>query len=169
MAISYNLVWGPPVTADQLVATFLALAVDGGVLPPTAQSSELTGDGVVLRAGMWCRSGAARPSNVPWPPPVEEDFGVVRSCWVVFRENGDLDRFRQRDEMIWLIAGLLQRLPGDMALHYENEIMWMVRRNGQLYVSERDVNWPAERLALVPPPYQRARLRFSDVPDPDRG
>jgi hypothetical protein len=109
---------------------------------------------------MWCRVTTARPR--PFPDALEEEFGIVHTCWVVFREDGDHDRFGQRDQMVWMVAGLLGRLPADAALHYQYEVLWLVRKEGRLVVNERDDIWTPGRLAMLPSPYERAALAFAD-------
>lgn len=162
MAISFSLDWGPPVTGEQLAAEFIALGRQGDLLPPDRSVDDLKGDGVLLRGGTWCRAGAAEPREEPWPDPLEEAFGIRRDSWAVFREQGDQDRQHLRDEMAWLVAGLLVRLPGDAALHFQYEVLWLVRREGRLQVSDRDDIWPERRLAMLPQPFERVPLRFDD-------
>lgn len=120
------------------------------------------GDGVLLRGGTWCRAGAAVPSEEPWPDPLEEAFGIKQTSWAVFREQGEQDRQHQRDEMVWLVAGLLARLLGDAALHFQYEVLWLVRRDGRVLVNDRDDIWTPDRLAMLGQPYERVPLRFSD-------
>lgn len=162
MAISYRLVWGAPSGADDVADGIVRLAGPAEVLQAGTAPDDLMGEGVVLRAGMWCRAGTARPREVPWPDQLEADFGLVETCWVVFREDGDRDRTWQQDEMVWLVSGLLATLVGDVALHFQYEVLWLVRQGGRLVVNERDDIWTPPRLAMLPGPYERAPLAFED-------
>ena len=165
MAIDFHLELGAPATPERVAGELLALAVEGGLLPAGTEATDLLGPGAVLRAGAWCKVVAAN-NPFPWPPPVEADFGIVRTCWVAFRLDLRSDAVRpQQDEMVWLCSGLLARLPGDAALHSDYEVLWLLRKEGRLLVSDRDDIWTAERLAMLPQPYERAHLAFSDVPD----
>ena len=57
---------------------------------------------------------------------------------------------------MWLIAGLLDRIPGDALLHRDLESAWLVRKDGDLILDESDEAWPQQRLAALGPPYRRA-------------
>lgn len=161
MAVSYHLEFAAPVTVERLAARFVALATRNGLLPAEASADDLTGDGVVLRAGMWCRAVEARPRTVPWPTPLEEDFGIVATCWTVFRVDSNRGPVpAQQDEMVWLCAGILAGIEGDAALQYQNEVAWLVRRDGRLVVSDDDEIWTAQRLGYLPQPFERERLVF---------
>lgn len=61
------------------------------------------------------------------------------------------------------MLGLLDRVTGDAVLHYEYSEVWLLRRDGQLVLSDSDDVWHPEHLARVPHRYERARLVFSDV------
>lgn len=164
MAVDYDLDLSAPNTADGMATALLGLARRGGLLPPETDVAALLGDGVTLRAGMYCRVTSAGREQ-PWPPPTEEDFGVVTTCWAMFRLDAFRDVKAQQDEMVWLASGLLATLPGDVVLHFQSEVAWLVRREGKLVVSDRGDIWTAERLAMLPTPYERGHLAFSDVPD----
>lgn len=161
MAIDFHYNLGSPATADRVAATVLDLGGPQRVVPAGTTTDDLLGDGTTLRAGAWCRVTTPRPRS--WPSPLESDFGVDTACWVTFRlvpSNGST--VWQQDEMVWLVAGLLAHLAGDAALHFQYEVLWLLRKEGRLVVNERDDIWTPERLALLPQPYERAALRFTD-------
>jgi len=160
MAIEYRLYMAAPATSEVLAEQAVALGREGGILDHHGVQ-DLLGDGGVLSAGMWCRVTPARLPR-PFPDALEEEFGIVHTCWIVFREDGSHDRFRQRDQMVWMVGGLLGRLPADAALHYQYEVLWLVRKGGRLVVNERDDIWTAERLAFLPQPFERAALAFAE-------
>jgi hypothetical protein len=47
-------------------------------------------------------------------------------------------------------------------LHYQYEVIWLLRRGSELVVSDREDFWPPHRLAALPGPYTRSALAFSD-------
>jgi hypothetical protein len=161
MAIDFHFHLAPPTTAERVAATVLDLGGPQGVVPAGTTADELQGDGTTLRAGAWCRVTTPRPRSQP--PPLEVDFGLVTACWLTFRvvpSNGST--VWQQDEMVWLVAGLLAHLPADAALHFQYEVLWLVRQEGRLVVNERDDIWTAERLAFLPPPFERGVLAFAE-------
>lgn len=163
MSLIFSFEIGSPATAELVASAFVELAASQGVIPEDTTVDRLTGEGVATRHQLWCRLGEQQPSPFPWPRPVEESFGVVATCWVTFQPSPSLGSVRlQQDEMVWLVAGVLARLPGDAVLHWDSEMAWLVRKGGRLVVSDRDDIWTAERLAMLPRPYERAALAFAD-------
>lgn len=61
----------------------------------------------------------------------------------------------QQDDMILLIARLLEWVDGDAVLQYRYEEVWLLRRNGELILNEGDDLWRPKRLALMTQPYRR--------------
>jgi hypothetical protein len=92
---------------------------------------------------------------------VAEDLGFVPTVRVAFRLGKVTDMSAQQDDMIRLVSGLLDRVPGDAVLHYEYEYIWLLRRDGELSLNERSDIWPPQRLAAVHQPYRRATYAFS--------
>jgi hypothetical protein len=91
---------------------------------------------------------------------VAEDFGFMPNVRVTFRLGKFTDTVMQQDDMARLCAGVLERVPGDAVLHFQFEVIWLLRRNGVLTLNERDDVWRPERLAAVHLPYQRATHTF---------
>ncbi|MDT7797847.1 MAG: hypothetical protein QOI78_1280 [Actinomycetota bacterium] len=67
----------------------------------------------------------------------------------------------QQDDMIRLVAGLLQDVPGD-ALLSGMDTIWLLRPNGDLTVNEQDDIWPPRRRAALRQPYRRATETFAE-------
>ena len=87
---------------------------------------------------------------------VEESFGFSPTVRVAFR-LGDGPASPQQDDMIRVVSALLDDVPGDAVLMFgDSDEAWLLRRDGELSVSEIDYRWPAHRLALLPGPYRRA-------------
>jgi hypothetical protein len=76
---------------------------------------------------------------------------------VAFRLGHDHPVQLQQDDLIQLVSALLAGMPGDAVLMYgDTAEAWLLRRGGELSVSENVDIWPANRLALLPRPYRRA-------------
>ncbi|HKS44277.1 MAG TPA: SitI3 family protein [Amycolatopsis sp.] len=78
------------------------------------------------------------------------------------RRGDTAGALRPEDDMIRLISRLLDQIPGDVVLHSSFEHIWLLRRDGELSVSEQEDIWPPEliftsRLAESPP------VRTTDV------
>lgn len=63
--------------------------------------------------------------------------------------------------MIRLVSGLLDRVPGDAVLHSGFEDIWLLRRSGDVSVSEQADPWPPPLGRTVPalPPRHPHLLR----------
>jgi hypothetical protein len=92
---------------------------------------------------------------------VTEDFGFRPTVLVGFRQDKFTDMSAQDDDMVRLVTGLLDRVPGDVVLHFQYEQIWLLRHNGELSLNERDDIWPPQRLAAVHQSYRRATHTFS--------
>jgi hypothetical protein len=57
-----------------------------------------------------------------------------------------------------LVSAVLKETEGDVVLTFEGEIVWLLRKGGQLVISNRDGFWTPEATALLPQPYERATL-----------
>ena len=96
----------------------------------------------------------------PWNAVIE-DLGFTPTVRVEFRLDKFTDMSDQKDDMIRLVSDLLDRIPGDAVLHFQYEQIWLLRRNGELSLSEQDDIWPSQRLAAVHQPFRRATYAFS--------
>lgn len=159
MAISYSLDMAAPVPADQVAHALRDAALSVGLLDPSNSASTLL-EGTRTRTGTWVRVVPARPR--PWDPVIT-DLGFTPTVLAIFRldKMGALDH--QQDDVVRLVAGLLARVAGDAVLHFQNEVIWLLRRDGKIAVSERDDIWPPQRLAgLSPLQFVRQTHTFSE-------
>src|ERR1044072_235904 len=98
-----------------------------GILADAAASladGEPGGPSLHLRSGVRVVTTGSTPP--PFPDPVEEEFGFAPA------------------------APLPRALPPDAVLTFESEIVWLLRRNGQLTISERGDFWTPDMVALLP-------------------
>jgi hypothetical protein len=93
---------------------------------------------------------------------VVTDLGITPSVRVAFVFDKEADLAGQEDDVIKVVAGLLQQVPGDAVLLYHDEIIWLLRRGDDLSLNERNDLWPPRRLAVVSQPYRRATRVFSE-------
>ncbi len=97
----------------------------------------------------------------PWNVVIT-DLGFIPTVLVVFRLSKENGATPQQDDMIRLVSGLLDRVPGDAVLHLDYEHIWLLRRGGDLSLSERSDIWPPHRLAALSQRYRRATHTFSE-------
>jgi len=90
---------------------------------------------------LWWRAGATDTRAVDL---VQVRYGFVPTSWIHFRlRAGEIDE--QLDEMAALVATVLAASDGDALLHADFEDVWLLRRGGQLVLSDEDARWPARR------------------------
>lgn len=160
MAISYSLEMATESPLQLVGREIYDVAIDTGLLDESDAAEQITDeDGVLLGWGTWIRLAEAGPRAFN---PVLTDFGFDPAMSLVFRFDKEADIAEQQDDMIRLVAGLLERVPGDMVLHREFEEVWLLRRGDDLSVGEEDFMWPEKRLDMVPGPYRRATHAFAD-------
>jgi hypothetical protein len=100
--------------------------------------------------------------TAPWHVVVT-DLGITPTVRVAFRLNKFADLGAQQDDIVVLTLGLLDLVPGDAVLHRELETVWLLRRDGELSLHERDDLWTPERLAVVGSrPHRRGTPAFAD-------
>lgn len=146
MAISYSLDMATTAPATQ-VAHELSRIVGADDLLAGARTER----------GTWVRVIEAKPR--PWNP-VTTDLGFTPNVSVVFRLDKE-DINAQQDDMVRAVSSLLGRILGDAVLHSNYEDIWLVRRSGELMLSEQADLWPSPRLAAVVQPYRRETHVFS--------
>jgi hypothetical protein len=103
--------------------------------------------------GLWWRAGSTDTRAVDL---VHVRFGFVPATWLHFR-LGPGDVGPQLDEMATIVAAALAAAEGDALLHADFEEVWLLRRGGELVVSDDEGRWPAGRLEGFPP-FTRGRL-----------
>ena len=112
--------------------------------------------GNILASGLLV--GVTTRSPLPFPDPVEEELGFAPTVNVVFRFNTAADVQQQRRDMVSLVSTLLTGTPGDAVLMFAGEVVWLLRKGGQLTISNRDDFWTPDIVELLPRPYERASL-----------
>lgn len=153
MALSYSLDIATTLPADQVARRLPALPGD----PEVALGRLL--DGVAVADGTWVRVGRTAPR--PWSV-VESDLGFTPTVWVVFRLAKTDDLTRQLDDVVRRTVALLDEVPGDAVLHFDHEVVWLLRRDGVLSLNDRDDLWTPTRLAAVGQrPHRRGTPAFS--------
>jgi hypothetical protein len=82
-------------------------------------------------------------------------FGFALSVSVAFRIGKGVEVSDQQDQIIRLVAPLLEQVDGAAVLHFQYEVVRLLHRNGELSLNERDDLWRPRRLALMTRPYRR--------------
>jgi hypothetical protein len=100
------------------------------------------------------------PSRTAWTS--RPRFGFTLTVWVAFRLAKENGIGRQLDDVVRRTVELLDHVPGDAVLHFDYEVVWLVRRGGELSLNERDDIWTPTRLAAVGQrPHRRGTPAFS--------
>lgn len=159
MAIDYDLDCATRSTAAEVAGRLLGIGRDVGVFDPAVTCEGLT-EGTVTRLGTWVRVLGHGPCH-PWHPVVA-GLGFTPTLTVAFRMAKGVEVSDQQDDMLRLIMPLLARVDGDAVLHFQFEQIWLLRRNGELTLSEEDDLWRPRRLALVPGPFRRQTHTMDD-------
>lgn len=118
MALEHRLFLAAPLPADEVASLVARDGQHVGLIAPDVAAEALLGDGAPLR------SGAA----------------------VAFRFVGSRDWGAQMDEMLWVTLDVLVGVPGDAVLSFQLEEIRLLRRAGELWLSQDDKFWtPARR------------------------
>jgi hypothetical protein len=157
MAISYSFALATPVPAADVARELHAAGRLLGVLDASATPEDLLA-GAATTLGTWVRVAEAKARS--WDP-VRNDLGFTPTVAVTARLDTDNDVGAQQDDLVRLVSGLLDRVPGDAVLHREFEDIWLLRRGGEVMVSEQDDLWPARRLAALSQRYRRVTHSFA--------
>jgi hypothetical protein len=159
VAISYSLELATPASAaqvaDELCAIGSALALFGASVTPR----RLRDEGAATVLGTWIRVIEARP---PAWNPVVTDLGFTPTVSVAFRMDKETEISVQQDDMVKLVSRLFDRVAGDAVLHSGYEAIWLIRRHGELSLSEQADLWPERRLAAVAQSYRRETYTFAE-------
>jgi hypothetical protein len=148
MSITYELDLGAATTPKAVLDTIVG--VSAGIV------TEHDATGGSMRGGGWFSVDAAEYDP---PDPVENEFGFAPTVEVVFglSKAGDFDS--QETDVLRLVLGVLNRIPGDALFHYQYSEVWLHRLGGRLTVN--DSLWKPQRLTLLPQPYERRSMAFS--------
>lgn len=158
MSISYSLDMATAQTASQVARELCSIARTAGLFDESVTPELVLEDGALTTKGTWVRVGKETPK--PWNS-VAADLGFTPTVWAVFQMGRSSDHSDQQDDMIHLVSGLLDRTPGDAVLHFQSEVIWLLRRGSDVSLNERDELWPPRRLAAVSQPYRRSTYEFS--------
>lgn len=159
MAISYSLALASSAPAGDVARELLAVGRTLGVVDASTTPKGVL-DGTATGLGTWIRviQEKVRPRDM-----VADDLGFTPTVSVTFRLDKTGAVTDQQDDMIRLVSGLLERVPGDAVLHFDFEDIWLLRRGMELTLNERDDLWPPHRLAALSQPYRRATHTFAQT------
>jgi hypothetical protein len=158
MAIDYDLEMATPLPTAQVAAELHQVAQTLGLFDAAVTPEVLVKEGARTVRDTVIRILDAAPGP---HDPVTEDLGFRPTVFVGLRQGQAADMSAQDDDMVRLVSGLLDRVPGDVVLHFQYEQVWLLRQNGELSLSEDDDIWPPQRLAAVHQPYRRATHAFN--------
>lgn len=159
MAISYSLEVATPASAVRVAQAVRDIASDLGLFDSTVAAEQVLNEGASTVTGTWIRVVETKPQS--WNPVVS-DLGFTPSVSVAFRLDKETEISAQQDDMVRITSRLLDRVFGDAVLHSVYETIWLLRRSGDVTLSERADLWPDNRLATVAQTYRRATHRFAD-------
>ncbi|GHG23328.1 MULTISPECIES: SitI3 family protein [Amycolatopsis] len=163
MAISYDLEMATSSSPEQVARALLDAGRPLRLFEGSVTPEQVSRDGAVTPLRTWVRVYERNPA--PWSPVVT-DLGITPTVAIGFGIYKH-DRIpEQQDELVRLVTGLLDRVTGDAVLS-GMETIWLIRRDGELILNDRDDIWPENRLATLPRPYRRKALAFSEVMLPD--
>lgn len=153
MAIEYDLDFATRYSADEVATRLADIGRQTGILDPSVTGVRLVAEGAETRLGTWIRVIEPKPPQ-PWNAIVN-DLGIVPTVDVGFRLGKENESSDQQDDMIRIVAPLLDRVDGDVVLHFQFEEVWLLRRGGELTLHKDDDLWRPARLAIVSQPYGR--------------
>jgi hypothetical protein len=88
------------------------------------------------------------------PCYIAEDLGIENSMFILFDLDSFADRQKQKEIFLRATFELLRQIPGDAALLFNGEVVWFVRKAGELILSSNRDLWRPEFLDLVTLPYK---------------
>ncbi|MFG2530092.1 SitI3 family protein [Streptomyces sp. NPDC048516] len=159
MSVSYSLDMATEKTALEVAWHLHDAARSVRMFEESVTPELLLDEGAVTQTGLWVCVGEEKPQ--PWNPVIT-DLGFTPTASVRFQLGRSRGASDQQTDMIRLVSGLLSRAPGEAVLHFQFEVIWLLRRGGELALNERDDLWPPQRLAAVSQPYRRATHEFSE-------
>ncbi|MFD8737698.1 SitI3 family protein [Streptomyces sp. NPDC059618] len=155
MAIEYDLDIATHATPAEVAAFLAEIGRESDLFDASVTGARLmeTGTFAYTRRGT-CVSVIQQRQPMPWDPVVT-CLGFTPTVGVGFRMGKEADTSQQQDDMIRLVGPLLDHVGGDAVLHYQFEVVWLLRRGGELSLNDRDDLWRAERLAQMTRTYRR--------------
>lgn len=158
MAISYDLELATSLLLEQVAREVLDVGRSVGLFDASVTAEQVLRDGAVTPLRTWTRAYERKPAA--WAPIVT-DFGITPTVAVGFSLYKHDKISEQQDAMVRLVSGLLDQVAGDAALS-GMDVIWLMRRNGELTLNERDDIWPGHRLAVMHQSYRRETQSFSE-------
>ena len=159
MAITFSLDIATPAPAVEVARAVHEAGRLTGLFDEAVTPERILDEGAATRFGTWIRVVETTPR--PYHPVVT-DLGFTPTVSVAFQLDKENRIADQQDDVVRLTSGLLGRVPGDAVLHRELETIWLLRRGGELTVSEQGDIWPPQRLAALGLPYRRLTHTFAD-------
>jgi hypothetical protein len=157
VAIDYRFVLGTPEPDGRVAGRVADAAHAVGLLDDAATAADLLA-GTVTTRGTGIR---VRATSAPLREVVADTFGFVATITVAFRPGHADPHHVQEDDVVRLVAALLDQVPGDAVLYRDSDgAVWLLRRNGELSVHTSSEIWTPGRLALLTPPYRREAREF---------
>ncbi|MEU6222632.1 SitI3 family protein [Streptomyces sp. NPDC047042] len=160
MAISYDLECATESSATEVAARLAEIGKGIGVFDATVTPDLLLDPGVNTRHGTSIRVTQERTPH-PWHPVVA-DLHFTPTVSAAFRMAKGVEVGVQQDDMLRLVLPLLEQIDGEAVLHFQYESIWLLRKNGELILSENDDLWRPHRISFVLQPYKRETHRFED-------
>jgi hypothetical protein len=153
VSVSHSFSMSTPSPVEEIAREVddLARSIDLFDAPVTPERL-LDEDGVLTRRGMWIRVLKTNPR--PYDPLIT-DLGITPTVRVAFMLDKTTSLSEQEDDIIHLVALLLDRVPGDAVLQYHYEIIWLLRHGDDLTLNDREekVMWPQHRLSHLRQPF----------------
>lgn len=89
---------------------------------------------------------------------IAADLGISAAMLIMFRLNKFTDLEAQKKVLIRLTIELLRQVEGDAVLLFNGEVVWLLRKQGELILNS-DMNlWRPDALVLVTLPYEMKDL-----------
>lgn len=158
MAISYDLEMATSSSLEQVARELLTVGRPSDLFDASVTPDQVAHDGAVTPLRTWTRVYERKPAA--WAPIVT-DFGIAPTVAIGFSIYKHDMIPEQQDDMVRLVSGLLDRIAGD-AVFSGMDVIWLMRRNGELTLNERDDIWPGHRLAVMHQAYRRETQSFSE-------
>ena len=158
MAISYDLEMVTSSSPEQVARELLTVGRSLELFDASVTPGQVSRDGTVTPLRTWVRVYERRPAA--WAPIVT-DFGITPTVAVGFSLYKHDKIPEQQDAMVRVVSGLLERINGD-AVFSGMDVIWLMRRKGELTLNERDDIWPTHRLGSVHQAYRRETKAFAE-------
>jgi len=156
MAIEYSLNISTTQSAEDIARSLRAAALEMDLIPSSTTDADIL-NGTVTATETWIRVSEQRPNPFN---PVVTDFDFSPTVVVWFRMGKETSISLQQDKMIRLVTALLALDESDAILHREYEDIWLLRKNGELTLSNSSDSWTPSRLTSVTTPYERVTHIF---------